>query len=405
MSKAASHPETMPVNSTTAISVLAKEKIRMQVPRYQEGSLSLQERKRQPAVWVFRYYVGGDGNRVYKKIRVGSIIEFPKRKDAEKAVSRLRVDVNAGAAFAPMNLEQLAIHYTNVELPSKAFSTREGYRNHLRNHILPQWGNLALSAIKSVAVEAWLRALKKLDGRPASAGTKSKIRNLMSAMFSHAIRYEWASTNPIASVRASSKRNRTPDILTLPEFEALVKELPQCESVMVLIAGTTGLRRSELIALRWQDVNFALNQINVTHAIWRNVEGDTKTEASHKPVPILPFVAEALRQLRVASFYGSDQDFLFPSVRMNGLKPISPDWILKLHIRPALERIGIAKRIGWHSFRHGLGTILRQKGVDLKTIQELLRHANCRITMELYLQSLLDEKRSAQELAFGGIFS
>jgi integrase len=175
--------------------------------------------------------------------------------------------------------------------------------------------------------------------------------------------------------------------------------------MMFVIAGTTGLRRSELIALRWQDVNFALNQINVTHAIWRNVEGDTKTEASHKPVPILPFVAEALRQLRVASFYGSDQDFLFPSVRMNGLKPISPDWILKLHIRPALERIGIAKRIGWHSFRHGLGTILRQKGVDLKTIQELLRHANCRITMELYLQSLLDEKRSAQELAFGGIFS
>ena len=58
--------------------------------------------------------------------------------------------------------------------------------------------------------------------------------------------------------------------------------------------------------------------------------------------------------------------------------------ILRRHMRPALERIGVKKRIGWHSFRHSLGTMLRQKGVDVKTAQELLRHANCRITMDLY---------------------
>ena len=62
--------------------------------------------------------------------------------------------------------------------------------------------------------------------------------------------------------------------------------------------------------------------------------------------------------------------------------------ILKRHIRPALERIGVRKKIGWHSFRHGLATMLRQNGVDIKTAQELLHHANSRVTMDIYQQAL-----------------
>jgi hypothetical protein len=117
------------IHSIEAISARAKEKIRMQAQRYQRGSLSLLKRKSKPDTWVFRYYVDQGSRRAYKKQIVGTVIEFPKRKDAEKAVAQLRVDVNEGAAFAPMNLEQLAAHYQRVELPIKAYSTREGYKN------------------------------------------------------------------------------------------------------------------------------------------------------------------------------------------------------------------------------------------------------------------------------------
>jgi integrase len=65
-----------------------------------------------------------------------------------------------------------------------------------------------------------------------------------------------------------------------------------------------------------------------------------------------------------------------------------------------LERLHVAKRIGWHSFRHGLATLLRQNGVDVKTAQELLRHANSRITLDIYQQSVPEERRAAQALAF-----
>jgi site-specific recombinase XerD len=77
--------------------------------------------------------------------------------------------------------------------------------------------------------------------------------------------------------------------------------------------------------------------------------------------------------------------------------------ILKRHIRPALERIGVKKRIGWHLFRHALATMLRQNGVDIKTAQELLRHANSRITLDIYQQSVTEERRRAQDLAFRGL--
>ena len=165
----------------------------------------------------------------------------------------------------------------------------------------------------------------------------------------------------------------------------------------------TGLRRSELIALRWRDIDFQLMQANVTHSIWRNVEGDTKTETSRKPVPLHPFVIEELQQWKSVTLYRSNQDFLFPSVVKNGTQPLTPDMILRRHVRPALNRIGVTKRIGWHSFRHGLATTLRQHGVDIKTAQELLRHASGRITLEIYQQAVGDEKRAAQNLAFRGL--
>lgn len=166
---------------------------------------------------------------------------------------------------------------------------------------------------------------------------------------------------------------------------------------MVLLDGSTGLRRGELITLRWRDIDFERKQTNVTHTIWRNVEGNTKTEASKRPVPLHALVIEELKKWRLVTLYRSEEDFLFPSIAKNGTPPITPDMILRRHIRPAL------KRIGFHSFRYGFAKMLRQQGVDLKTAQELLRHANSRITLEIYQQAVEEEKRVAQNLVFEGL--
>src|ERR1017187_7037019 len=105
-----SAPLAVAVHSAQAIGAFSKEKIRMKTQRYQRGSLSLKKRKSLPDIWVFRYYTEEHGHRAYKAQTIGTVIQFPKRKDAEKAVAQTRVDVNDGAAFCPMNVEQLVAH-------------------------------------------------------------------------------------------------------------------------------------------------------------------------------------------------------------------------------------------------------------------------------------------------------
>ncbi len=171
----------------------------------------------------------------------------------------------------------------------------------------------------------------------------------------------------------------------------------------MVFASWTGLRRGELIALRWRDIDFKACQADVQRSIWRNVEGDTKTEVSRKPVPLPPFVVNELKQWRDASLYKSEDDFVFPSVRKNGEQAISPDSILKREIRPALKKIGVTKQVGYHTFRHTLGTLLRRRGIDIKIAQELLRHANPRITMTTYQQAVSAERRDAKDRVVAGL--
>ncbi len=373
----------------------------MQAQRYQRGSLSILKRKKQPDAWMFRYYTEEGGRRVYKRQYVGTVLEFPKRRDAEKALTQLRVEINEGQ-YTPMNIAQLAAHYKKDELPRKAFATVVSYTGFLDSHIVPKWGESALSAIKSIEVEKWLDGIQRKDGKPTSPSTRAKIRNVMSAVFAHAIRYGWASQNPITEVRTSAKRLRDPEFLTPEELQTLLKNLPQRERTMVLLDAATGIRRGELFELRWQDLDFEAGIANITRSIYRNVVGDTKTIGSRKPVPLHPLVLDELKQWRAESSYRADADYVFASVQKNGSQPLQPDMILKRHIRPVLAEMGVKKRIGWHSFRHGLGTMLRQMKVDVKVAQELLRHANPRVTLEFYQQAVTEEKREAQELALKG---
>jgi integrase len=174
-------------------------------------------------------------------------------------------------------------------------------------------------------------------------------------------------------------------VLTPTEFQALLLELSLREQVMVMLAGTTGLRSSELFALRWSDVDFQKMEVAVTRSCVRGRFGNVKTVASGKPVPLLKLVYDMLLSWRLVTAYGGEGDFLFPSERLNGKKPLTPDMVLRRIIRPALDRAKAkGKVIGWHSFRHSLATNLRSLGVDVKMAQELLRHANSRITMDFY---------------------
>jgi integrase len=87
---------------------------------------------------------------------------------------------------------------------------------------------------------------------------------------------------------------------------------------------------------------------------------------------------------------------VFASLQKRGKGPYWGQQLLRHHIRPAAQRLGIAKRIGWHTFRRTYSTLLRATGAELKVMQELMRHSTIRVTLDTYTQAVTTEKRAAQ---------
>jgi integrase len=352
-----------------------------------------------PDVWIYRWYeTGTDGNSKYRKAIVGTVATLANQTSALKAAQALRIDANHEAPHTeggPKTVAELIAHYRLKELAGdnqgrKAFSTRAAYECYLNAWVLPRWGTYRIDQVKPVAVEAWLDGIKRANG------TKAKIRNLMSAVFQHAMRYEWMDRNPIQLVRQSAKREKVPDVLELAELQLLLTKLDVRERTLVLLDAATGLRVSELLALRWSDVDFENLEISVTRSIWHQIVGDCKTEASAKPVPMDNYMAEDLLRWRRKSPYPMDDDWVFASPAKKGKQPYWPDNLMKRYVKPVAQKAGINKNIGWHTFRHSFGTLLKANGEDVKTVQELLRHANSRITLDVYTQAVNSHKRAAQ---------
>ena len=116
----------------------------------------------------------------------------------------------------------------------------------------------------------------------------------MSVIFNHAWRYELFDRNPIKLVRQSAKRRAVPNVLNPAEIKLLLDNLALRERTLVLLVASTGLRQSELFALKWGDIDFSQGTMNVTRSIAYGIVGRCKTEASQKPVPVHPILAEAL---------------------------------------------------------------------------------------------------------------
>ena len=360
--------------------------------RYQTGCLYRESRKAGPDVWAFRYR---DGQSNRKEI-IGTVEEFSTRKAAMKGCEQLRAKINRETR-SPRTVAELVAHYTQNELPTKTPYTAKVYAGYLKTWIQPKWAALSLSDVRTVAVETWLKSV------PLADGTKAKLRNLMHALYNHAMRWEFFDRNPITLVRQSAKRTRVPDVLTVEEIGKLLGELADPWRTAVYLAVTTGLRVSELLALKWADMDFAAGEIHLTRGIVRQHIGVMKTEASRKPVPLDAGLADVLLGWRGRCPYNQDADYIFASPDKNGSQPYWPNAAMEDHIRPAAKRAGIQKRLGWHTLRHTYGTLIKSQGADVATTQALMRHANASITMDRYVQAVTPAKREAQSRVVNSI--
>jgi site-specific recombinase XerD len=102
--------------------------------------------------------------------------------------------------------------------------------------------------------------------------------------------------------------------------------------------------------------------------------------------------------------YKSPENWVFASPAQQGRWPYLAQQIMRHHIVPVARKLGINKRIGWHTFRHTYSTLLRSTGAELKIMQELLRHSTIGVTLDTYTQAVTTEKRTAQEAVVALLF-
>lgn len=374
--------------------------------RYQTGSLQRVKRRKGPDVWIFRWYeIQTDGATKYRKSVVGNVEQYATESAAQKAVDALRITINQDtprAVLQRISFETLVSHYLEAELPEdqtgakvpKAYSTVVTYKRYLKKWILPRWKSYSLREIEPMSIEDWLFGLKKANG------TKAKVRNIMSALFRHAIRHGFLPrdehANPLKYVRQSASSDVVHTVLTVDQVLAILSHLREPCYTMAFLDASTGLRVSELLALKWMDIDFEAQQIRVSRAIVYGVVGKCKSKVSKKAVPLDPVLAEILWDWRLKTPYNQAEDWVFASPRLKGQKPYTPGMLIKWHLRPAAKKAKVQGRVGWHTFRRTVATLLVEHGNDIKVVQELLRHANSKVTLDLYAQAVTQAKRDAQ---------
>jgi integrase len=198
----------------------------------------------------------------------------------------------------------------------------------------------------------------------------------------------------LVRVRGGSKRMKEPRILTIPQIQNLIKELDDPYRMMVILDLATGLRCSELFALKWCDVIWDDLTLLVRRGIVDTVVSDVKTEYSRTGMPLDPALAEVLLQWQRKTEFAKPDDWIFANPFKAGTLPWQPWRVQQGHIAPAGERGGIGA-IGWHTFRHTFRSLLDETGAPLKVQQELMRHADIRTTMNIYGKAMERTKRKA----------
>jgi integrase len=228
-----------------------------------------------------------------------------------------------------------------------------------------------------------------------SSGLLKHLKWLGVAIFNYAAQkgaFNSDAKNPFWEVSIPKTQHQTKPtrFATLDDVVAMINILEEPSATVVATAAFSGLRKSELQALRWED--FDGDTLQVRRTAWRTtmVAETTKTEASRAPVPIIRILAKYLKAHRD----GFPADYIFTGPKTE--RPLDLHNLANRVIRPALAKAKIPW-CGWHGFRRGLATTLYELGEDAKTRQAILRHAHVKVTEDYYTKPVSARSRKAMD--------
>jgi integrase len=254
---------------------------------------------------------------------------------------------------------------------SRKPSTIAGYRALLNSQLLPTFGEKPIESITTPEIEAWIGSV---DRSPA---TRTKALVLMHGIFKRAKKVCGLPLNPVAEVeKPPTAQSGDIDVFSVEEVMALVRAAAsEQDAAIYLTAAFTGLRRGELLALRWRDVDFEGQVIRV-RASYADGALTTPKSGKVRSVPMAPDVAEALAKLGQRGNWTGDDDLVF----VGRVGDYLDGRALRRRYDAALDRADLRK-LRFHDLRHTFGTRMIAKA-DIRRVQEWMGHADIQTTMK-----------------------
>lgn len=373
---------------------------------YGTGTLDVIRNKQGREVYYGRFHSGGRQvkKRLGVKRRAGETTGLTKAQ-AERALQKL---IDAHSRLVPVSErvdlrtagERYLVHLEQVM--RRKPSTIQDYEIMLRRHLVPFFSGRSLERIDTQLVADYLVA-KQREG--LSSKTVGNQLTFLHGVFRHAMKKGWANANPVAAVDRPRDAETDPDIrfLTHEELEALLRavkdpDFAHVDYPLLLVAATCGLRQGELIALRWQDVDWTAGVIRVRRNYTRGAWGTPKSRRSSRAVPMTRRAAAELDKLFKASHHREDEDLVFGHPELGSVLDASK---LRKRFKTALADAG-ARTVRFHDLRHTFGTQAAASGVPLRTLQEWMGHRDYKTTLIYADYAPRAQERQMIERAFAG---
>jgi len=328
-----------------------------------------------------------DGKRTTRKL--GNLNQLT-REQANAKAAQVMTSLKLKQERSIPTVSELVAQYRAERMPQR-YSTRRSYECWFRKHIIPCWGDQAITDVQARSVELWLQSLA------LTPKSKAHIRGLLHILLDYAM---WRGDMPVqrnpmelVTVRGSSKRTRIPRSLTVEEFQEFMLQLSEPFYTIALVCVCFGLRISECLALKWGDVDWIHGKLTVQRGIVRQRVGEVKTVYSGRKMSIDAAMLELLKHWKQTTQFPADDDWMFGSPVKLGRQPWSYDQIWR-SFRKAASDAGIDK-IGTHSMRHTYRSWLDAAGTPIAVQQKLMRHGDIRTTMNVYGDVITNEMAEA----------
>jgi len=338
------------------------------------------------ATWNYRWCEG----KRRRSVKLGTLADLPTKDDALAELRRRQQQKRTA-----ITVTQLVESYRGDEkMPSRA-STKRVYEFWLTNYILPQWADRPITDVQARPVELWLRSL------PIAPKSKAHIRSLLQILWDYAMWSDEVPTkrNPMSlvAIKGVTKRVRQPRSLNVREFQLLVNQFDDNLRfrLLVLVAVSFGLRISEVLGLKWQDVDWLGKRVHVERGVVRQIVDDVKSSHSAKAMAAADELLNLLKLWRQVTEFSAEADWIFASPWKIGRQPIGYTFVWET-LKAAAQKAGIG-HLSSHAFRHTYRTLLDSVGTPVGVQQKLMRHADIRTTMNIYGDAVSEDMVAAHQ--------